>query len=263
MRRLVVVALVFMVACNSAPSSAHTLLLTYHKGDVYRFSYQSTSHEIFGAFQETLNETAQQAYTVISVDSSGNADMSVESSNVVSTATAGQLTLPMGSSNSTFKLRVAADGGLLSQDLNGSSFGGATWAVLPDGSVKPGDSWSKAYDTVSAGYSGSSRLATTSKYLRDESFQGSHAAVVETPIALAEDVTGAPSSLPTPNAADGSQTATFKGTAKALVTTWIDRDAHRILKSHVTATFGLTVTFDAASGPTEIKGDVTTDLLPA
>jgi hypothetical protein len=47
---------------------------------------------------------------------------------------------------------------------------------------------------------------------------------------------------------------------------WIDRDAHRVIKSHVTATFDQTGTFDAPSlsPPTvvSIKGDETTDLLP-
>jgi len=116
-----------MVACGNGPAAAQTLGLTYHKGDVYRFSFQSTSHETFGAFVETLNETAEQAYTVVSVDSNGIADLSVASSHVVSTATAGQITVPMGSSaDSTFELRVAGDGRLLSQDLNGSSVAGST-----------------------------------------------------------------------------------------------------------------------------------------
>jgi hypothetical protein len=106
---------------------------------------------------------------------------------------------------------------------------------------------------------GSNHLVTKSKYLRYESFQGAHAAVVETTIAQTSDLSSGPSTT-------GDTRATAKGTSMAIVTTWIDRDAHRVIKSHVTAIFDQTGTFDSPSLPpptvVSIKGDETIDLLP-
>jgi hypothetical protein len=261
-RRLALVAL-FAAACGPtpAPVPGQSLALAYHKGDVYNYSFELTAHETIDTVQETLHETAHLTYTVRSVDAGENAELSLDLSNVVITATVDQITVPMSSSpNPTIDLKVAADGRILSQNVNGSGFGGVTiWAVLPGRAVKPGDRWSKDYDTNAAGYSGNSHLTTTSKYLRDESFQGANAAVVESTIGMTSHYSSGPS------AAGGSQ-ATVKVTSMSIVTTWIDRDAHRILKSHVTATFDQKATFDAASAPpptaTSIMGDETADMLP-
>jgi hypothetical protein len=261
-RRLALVAL-FVAACGPTPTSApgQSLSLAFHQGDVYRYSFQLTAHETLNGVADTLNETAHLTYTVRLVDAAGSADISLDTSNVVITSTVDQLTAPMSSlPNTTIDLKVAADGRVLSENVNGNPAGGGiNWGVLPGGAVKPGDTWAKDYDMTVVGSIGTNRLTARSKYLRDESFQGANAAVVETTIAQTSDVYSGPST-----ASDTRVTA--KGTSKSIVTSWIDREAHRVIKSHVTATFDQTGTFDAPSLPpptvVSIKGDETTDLLP-
>ncbi len=264
MRHLAVAALL-VAACGPTPTSSpgQSLSLAFHKGDVYTYSYQLTTHETVETVHEAIHETELLKFTVKSVDSDGSAEISVDVSNLVRTATVDEVTVPMQNlPNATVDLKIATDGRIVSQNVNGSAFSaGAIWAVLPGRAVKPGDSWSKDYDTNAAGRPGNSHLSTRSKYLRDESFQSTNAAVVESAITAAGDVS-APSGSPAPDGGDGSQTARVLQTSKSTVTTWIDLSAHRILKSHITAEFVVTMTSGGTAGPTSITGDATTDLLP-
>lgn len=263
MRRLALIAL-FAAACgpSAATASGQSLSLSFHKGDVYRYSFQLAVNAVYNGVPDTLNETAKLIYTVMSVDAAGTADLSLETSDVAITSSVDQMTTPMsGLPTTTIDLTVAADGRVLSEDPNGNPAGGGiTWGVLPVGVAKPGDTWVKEYDMTSAGAVGTNHFATTSRYLRNESFQGANAAVVETAVTNSSDLV---SRAATP----GGSTASGKATSKAVLTTWIDRDAHRILKSHMTATFDESGTFDAPSQPPptvfSIKGDQTGDMLPA
>ncbi len=255
MRRLALLA-IFATACGSAVASASTLALAFHPGDVYRFSFESTRHvAILPSAPETVHETAHLVYTVHSVDSGGNADISLETSEFVITATGGPVTPPTGTSfNGTSDLKVGSDGHILSATLVGSALSGGTWwAVLPRGAVKPGDTWSNDYD-VSYTYQGSSlttHFKTNSKYLRDETFEGVNAGVVESKIAT---TAVAPTSDPT---------STTTATAASTITTWIDRRAGRVLKSHVTSTGKATYGDPSGSTPpTIVTDDEIADLLP-
>jgi hypothetical protein len=196
----------------------------------------------------------------MSVDTGGTADLRLALSSFDFTSTPDQITLPTGiSPNPTIDMRVGADGRVLTQDLGITTGGGISWGVLPGTAVKPGDTWSKDYDTTVTGYAGNNHLMTTSRYLRDESFQGAHAAVVETTMVMTSKLTSGPS-------AASETKVTAEGTSTWIVTTWIDLVARRVLKSHTSATFDQTGTFDAPSMPpptvVSVKGDSTTDLLP-
>jgi hypothetical protein len=264
-RRLALIALL-AAACSPARTSApaDSLTLAFHKGDTYSYSFQLTAHETLDKVADTLEETAHLTYTVRSVDSGGTADISLATTDVVITSTVDQVTAPMGApSNTTIEMKVAADGRVLSEALSGygSGTGGSiNWGVLAGRAVKPGDTWSKDYDTALSGAMGSNHFVTTSRYLRDETFQGARAAVIETTIINTANVT-------TVAATPGDVTAAGKGTTNGIVTTWVDRDGHRILKSHLTATYDETATFDAPSMPpptvVSIKGNETSDMLPA
>lgn len=262
MRHLALAALL-VAACGptSAQAPGQSLSLAFHKGDVYRYSFQLTAHETLDGSPITLNETAHLAYTVNSVDAAGKADISLDPSGVVITKTEGGITSPFSTSlNSTIDLQVASDGSVASVSLKGEPAGGIlNWGVLPSGAVKPGGTWSKDYETSLAGAVGTNHFTTRSRYLRNESFQGANAAVVETTITNTSDLISGAS---TPDAT----TASAKGTSTAAITTWIDRDAHRILKSHVTSSFDQTATFDSPSLPpptvVALNGDETADLLP-
>jgi hypothetical protein len=294
-RRLALVA-VFAVACGATAAHAQTLALAYHAGDVHRYSFHSTATENIdtGAttIPVTIDMSAQETVTVQSVDSSGVADLSVALSSIVvkgqadgvTNSTTG-LTLPPQ------EIKIAADGRLLS--VNGiSSEGGFPFgmgtggdlvsAVLPDTPVKPGDTWSKDYDQANPLGSGPIHVTSKSKYLRDESLQGVNAAVVETTsnaavdftidtsaLALPTSGTAGPSTFPLPQT--GMQGITIKGTTTSDVTTWIDPNGHRILKSHMTSKTTANLSFVLAPGsalpgligPMSIQGSATVDVLPA
>ena len=189
------------------------------------------------------------------------ADISLDLTNLVITSTVSGLTVPMKSSpNTTIDLKVAADGRVLSENRNGNPADiGVIWGVLPGRAVKPGDEWSKEYDSTEVGIPGIYHITTRSKYVGADSVQGANAAVVETTMDQTSNVSEGPATA-------GDTTATSIGTSMSVITTWIDRDAHRILKSHLTSKFTEKVTFDTTSAtPTvaSITGDETIDLLPA
>lgn len=287
MRRLALVAL-FAVACGAVPAHAQTLALAYQQGNVYKYRLHMTGTEkITSAFTSPPNPdlsseiTAQEMATVKSVDAGGVADLSIALSNIF---TKSQINGGVTSSTTepilpAEEVKIAADGRILS--INGKSTGGWTpfgvpvysgelvSAVLADTPVKPGDIWSKNYDTTNPGFgSGAIHVTAKSKYLRDESFQGVNAAVIETKSDATLDLTIDMSKLVPP--ISGIQMTT-RWTKTFDVTTWIDPSGHSILKSHVTSKSAWNTTYIAAPGatmpgtigPMSQKGDDTIDLLPA
>jgi len=265
MRRLVLLAL-FATACGSTAVSGPALALVFHTGDVYRYSFESTGHvAIEPSPPDPVRKSAHLTYTVTSVDSSGTADLSLEASGAVVTSTEGPVTPPAGTSlNGTTKLQVTSGGRILSQTVSGTAFGGGTWwAVLPGRAVKPGDSWTDDFDVTYPGFSITGHFKTKSRYLRDESFQGSNAAVIESTFTTTAGAPNAPLPPPTPSSSGDSQSSTVQETSTATATTWIDRAAGRVLKSHVVTKY--LASFIDTSGllaPTRVSGDETADLLP-
>jgi hypothetical protein len=265
-RRFALVA-VFAVACGTPSTSpAQSLKLVYHKGDVYTYSYHSTANEIINAVPVTYEITGRHTYTVTSVDSVGTVELSLAVTDLVIKATVNHITNPISSSpNPPIEITATADGRILS--LSGRTQAPeADWAVLPDRSVKPGDTWSKDYDTTTDG-AGSVHLQTRSTYLRVESLQGKSSSVVRTTADLTLDQMGVPLG---PNVVGGSKSVSFKGTGTSDVTSWIDVNTHRLLKTHVTTTTDSTMSFEpagtttnGASGPIRITAVVTVDLGPA
>jgi len=145
--------------------------------------------------------------------------------------------------------------------------------------VKPGDTWTKNYDQANvAGSTGSIRVTTDNKYLRDEQVSGVNAAVVESKINANLDLKLDLSSLgqggtlfPSGGSASGLQSLAIKGTTSTDVTSWIDASAHHIVKSHSSGTLDATMTMNMTSGsttpgltgPFAFKGTQTLDMNPA
>jgi hypothetical protein len=296
MRWLLPVAALLAVACGAVPTHAQTVALAFHKGDVYKYTFHSLSTEDIstGAAAVPLNVdvSAKETVTVQSVDSGGVANLSITLSNLAITSKANGVTnTTSGLAQYSLAIRMAADGRILNVNgfsiSGGSGFGmgqlgsGATLvsAVLPDTAVKPGDTWVKDYDQANPLGTGTIHITTRSKYLRDQSFQGSTAAVVETASAASIDVTVDPSKFLPPSPTPGTtitpsgflQVISIKGTTSSDITSWINPNGHSILKSHMTATTNDTVTIPSAAGsalpgvtgPMTVKISDTTDLLPA
>lgn len=299
MWRLALVAFVAL-ACGSS-AQGQDLRLAYHKGDTYKYAIHSTANETVDAGIVTVpikvDTTGNQTVTVKAVDSTGTATMSVEMSNLSFKTTTNQTTNTTTVPNQTLSMQVGPDGKVASVNgdaMAGNPFaafsgigGGFISAVLPDQPVKPGDKWSKSYDQANPQGSGSIHVTADSEYLRDESLPGASAAgakaaVVETTSTSTIDITmdmtklaagqtgSAIPGLPT----SSIQSITFKGTVKAVISTWIDPSAHRVTKTHRTSNMDATMTMNfppsgaspsmaALTGPVSIKGDETTDLTPA
>src|SRR6266446_3655390 len=111
------------------------------------------------------------------------------------------------------------------------------------------------------------QITSKSTYLRDESFNGVKAAVVETKSDGTIDLANSAGV-----AAAGPSGIAIKGTLTTDVTTWIDPNGHRIMKSHSTSKDELTMILPASTrdhasptiqGPLTAKGEATTDLTPA
>src|ERR1700682_15579 len=290
MKKLALVA-VFAIACGLPTAQAQTLALTYKSGDTYKYALHSTANETIDAsvmkVPIKLELTAVETVTVKSVDATGKAGLSIDLTNVVmKTSTGEEINATTTTTLPTISMTGAADGRVLA--VNGSSFGdspltlfsgggGFISAVLPDKPVQPNDTWSKEFDQANTLGTGGIHVTTKSKYLRDESLKGIKAAVVETKTSGTIDLTidmskvidGAPASS-TPSIPAGLlQSLAMKGTVTSTVTSWIDPNGRRVMKSHKAGTTNATMTLTGAggslpglTGPITIKGDDTTDLSP-
>jgi len=174
--------------------------LSYSKDAIYKYRFILTSdftiQTVALTEQERIDLAANETLTVSSVDSTGVAAVVVTfaDANLKTTLGSGQATAINNDGPSTLTethFWIAPDGRALSTYNGGSlpddpvMFGVAAdarfvSAVLPDGAVKPGDTWTKNYDVPSSSGAGSIQVIAKGNYLRNETFGGVEVAVVET-----------------------------------------------------------------------------------
>ena len=261
MRRFVAIALM-TIACNGGPaghSQTQILSLVYKQGTTYHYTVHMTIdlsvESAIGTDQMKYDITAKETATVNAVDPSGVADMAVTLTDISMTSTLGSspTTSTTGSTAPTTTFKIAADGQVISSnaasalaDSPASVTGGGSVAsaLLPDHAVKPGDTWSKAYDEPIGIGSATAHATSDSVYLRDEMFHGVRAAVVETTTVANIDT----------RIDVSSSHETVKGTSSIDITSWIDPAAHRLLKTSAKNNSNLTFSDVALPGP---EGTVT------
>jgi hypothetical protein len=280
MKRVALLAVMLAVAaCGSFGVQAHTLSLAYKAGDTYKYKFHATSKQTASmtgmSIPITLDMTANESVSVKSVDAGGVADLSITLSNLsVKTVTGGVTNTTTGVPSSSTDVKVRSDGTVVSVDgkdvtggnplsaLTGMGGGFFVTAVLPTHAVKAGDTWSKTYDQAFPNSLGTLHVVSSSKYLRDENVNGANAAVVETKSTGSIDMSG-PST---------ATRLSLKGTFTTDVTTWVDPNGHRVVKSHATGHDDVTIKLPSMStsatapmmqGPVTATGDSTTDLSPA
>jgi hypothetical protein len=295
MRRFAVVAFLLVAACGSlGVPQAHTLALAYKTGDTYKYNLHAVFKYTLGAegmsIPLDMDIAAKETMTVKSVDATGTADLTVSVTGLTMKMTTNGTTNTTTTTTSTdVSMKIAPDGRIVS--INGSTFGsgslpgmsgsegGLVTAVLPDGKVKPGDTWTKTYDQANPMGSGTVHIVTNNKYVADEKVGSVDTAKVQSNIATTIDLTIDLSSLGgssgTPllpgGGSSGLQSITMKGTTTTDVTSWIDASAHRVVKTHSSGTLDASMTMNMPvgasnpmlTGPITFKGTQTLDMTPA
>lgn len=299
MRRLAIVAVFVLAACGILPAHAQTIALAFKQGDTYKYALHLTAELTItaGSISQDvkIDAKAKESVAVTSVESDGTADISLTVSDMTITTTG---KAPDGSTSTTTttnstaippqQIKVAPDGRILA--VNGESISAQSpfgvlvgsnlaYAVLPDTAVKPGDKWSKSYDQSQPGGQSSVHVTSNSTYLRDESFHGVNAAVIDTKSTATFSMSFSDLG-PVPNAPPGGQPspvppvgggASMQGTVTSDTTSWVDPGARRVLKSTEMANLKSTISGVAngtaaagafASGVT-ISGTQSLDLEPA
>ena len=287
MRRLIAVA-VLLAACGILPAHAQTISLAFKQGEQFKYTLHFT-----GAFSAHVGSVAQdvkidakakETVTTTAVESDGTADMTLTLSDLTITtsgkAADGSTTTSTTTQTNAIppqQLKVAPDGRILS--INGESISSTSpfgvlagsylvYAVLPDTAVKPGDRWSKSYDQAQPGGSSSVHVTSNSTYLRDESFHGANAAVVETKSSADFTMNLFSPQSPPPNTPNGTRAGptpagfgAMQGSVTSDTTSWIDPDAHRVLKSSMKAMLKATIT--EFENQVTVTGTQSVDLEPA
>ena len=283
MRRLVIAVAFLLVACGILPAHAQTLTLAFKQGDHYSYSlhFSGTFSVQAGAISQDVKFDAKagESVAVTSVESDGTADVTISFAKLTITTTGKS---PDGSTSTTTttetsaippqQLKVAPDGRVLS--VNGESIsatspfgvlvgGDLAYAVLPDTAVKPGYTWSKSYDQAQPGGLSTVHVTSNSTYLRDESFKGVHAAVIETKstaiFTMSFGSLGPPQGSPpagSPPVVSPVGGAAMQGTVTSDTISWVDPSAHRVLKSTMKASLKASITGIEGTDTTPVAGGV-------
>jgi hypothetical protein len=297
MKRLAAALFLAVAACGTFGAQAHNVSLAYKAGDTFKYKLHATVDYTVGlqamSVPLKLDITADETATVKSVDASGTADVSLALSNMSLKTTVGGTTNTTTTSKTTnVELQIGSDGRIVSVNGNalgsggvpGLSPGGLISAILPDRAVKPGDTWTKSFDQANPKGTGTVHVTTKNKYDRDENVGSVSAAVIESNITSAINLTfdtsalaGEGGGVALPGGASGSTARSIKGvtvtgTTTSDVTSWIDTAARRLLKSHSTGTLDGTITVTMApgatatpglTGPITVKGTQSLDVDPA
>jgi hypothetical protein len=268
-----------------------SLTLAYHQGDVLRHSVHIVADgnldQYVLSLPTNIDLSGSETVTVLSVDAAGTVHVSIDFANLVMSSDPNWT----GPTANTQEVAFSMDGRILSVSAldEAKGFGlvytgwtvrampNGAWltdiaSVLPSTPVKAGDTWTRNFEEPTPpSPSGALHIAAAGKYLRDESFQGVNSAVVETTSTTSVDATEDVTKIPpgTVNST-GYSFIKYKETTSAVITAWIDPRAHRILKSHMTSTTDITMTFLDASGaamtgvagPMSIRDTEAVDLLP-
>ena len=292
MRRWLVLAVVALTACGSFGLGAHPISLAFKAGDTYSYKLHAKLDYTIGAqglavpFKLELN--AKDTVKVNSVDSSGVADVTINLTDITIKSTINSTDDTHFAKPETVNLKVTSDGHVVS--VNGTELttgslpdftgmgNGLISAVLPSGDVRVGDTWTKTYDSKPPAGSGTIHVKTDNKFVRDEKVGSVQAAVVESKITSAIDITFDSSAfgLPmmSPRATPTSpmvRNVAMKGTLTSTVTSWIDTAGHRIVKSHSTGNTDATLNLSMSSpssatafnGPITFKGTQAVEIDPA
>jgi hypothetical protein len=239
---MVVVAGSVIYVTSRDPAKPTALTLTFRGG---QFRQAHMTLHLTGSL-DTGTSPASRDFSMSSdlqlvvqaVDPSGSATISMAQTNI--TMSAAGIHIPPGVPTPA-RLKIATDGALIESVGAPLVAGGGAEAefaaanlsaILPDGEVTPGESWTKYIsETIMHNQLG---FRTTSTYLRNEEVGSVYAAVVETKATIPFDL-----KIPSEDlgdmgghepAASLTDTYAYNGTITTDTTSWIDPVAHQLLK---------------------------------
>ena len=198
---------------------------------------------------------ATMSWHVVSVNRKGLASVEVKMRDF--TGTMGGQAIP-ARAGSSFRIRVAPDGRVLSSsDLGLGSVGGTGLQLpgsgqisplLPDHPVRPGDTWKKDFTQAFPFGAGRLHLTSTNTYLRNETMGGDKAAVIQSTESFPIDFTldmrellklsgRSARSLGLPGGSNLK--LVYKGKATIRSIDWLDIRAGQVVRSEASAWFDM------------------------
>lgn len=259
-------------------TNSTAIALSFSKGESLRYhtdlSLNMTLSEGASTLPIDVKVSEDLGWSVGSVDRAGTATVLVTPSNV--TATSDGSPLPLDPQPLTLTItrdgEVSLPNGLTlgSGSATGPMSSGANLsAILPSGSVRPGDSWSKSITENLLG----NQISFTghSTYVENQRLGGTNAAVVKTTSTIPLDVTIdlskllgaiAPSNGASQAIPRGTK-ATYNGQVSSTTTSWVDPSSRSILKSSSEGKFSFTISVTGlgaanpfAGGPISTDGSL-------
>jgi hypothetical protein len=276
---VVVAGLVAFAITRGDPAEAQPLALSFTQGqertyDVHQTMDANISSSLFGNEPLSMDVSQVVGWKVVSVDEAGTATIEVTVSDMSGTLNGAEVP---SAPAPPIEIQIAADGRVLS--AGGLSLGGAAETqgfgfpgmgqltpILPDDgdAVSVGDTWDKEFSQDFPFGDGTIGFSATSTYVRNETVNDREAAVVETemsvPIdvtldlaelldALGPEITGATGAAGLEQLGDGSIAYVGRGTFTQ--TSFVDLDAHEMLKTQSRGRFAISMTFEGIPGLAE------------
>jgi hypothetical protein len=248
---------------SGGPTPAFALDLAAGQTYTYHFNFNILGSAVAAGKTIPVKESlaAKMEWNVEAVDAGGVATVAVTLSDYQVTVNGKALPasqIPAAATSFTMKVgadgRVLSSGGVFGDALAGTdtSAGGLPGTnqltpLLPGHDVSPGDTWAKTFKQELPFEMGTLRYKTQSRYVRNEQMDGVEAAVIETKMSiplhmkldLATALEGSPGALP----AGSHPVISYRGKSNMVDTGWFDPGQRLMLKTQVSGSFNMDMTF--------------------
>lgn len=281
------IGLLTLAACalpgapGSDTGSATMLMVAFKQGGSYRYHYHVTVTGTTGIGQGRdqpikLDSSADVTWRVTSVDAAGNTTIDVTLDNFKTTMTGslapGSSTTSTTTSDSRHStITVAPSGEIVS---GGSSLGAAAalspfpgtsppgtdqfLAVLPDHTVRPGDTWTRSVTLPGPPGQPGMSFTTDNRFVRYDDLKTGRAAVVETrasvPIDTTVDLGQLPPGAPPAAVPQLGYKVHSQGTLSFDTTTWFDTRTHVVERTRSVDSSDITTSISGPPPPVQPSG---------
>lgn len=283
---LVAASLAYLFLRPGSSGSAVAMSMGFAEGQRHTYKLNLAINGSIVASGQTVpiaeHVTETMTWKVKKVGSNGVATVDASVRHVTVSVNGKTVKVP-AMSHLTFQ--VGQDGQMISGDAmaltSGSSSSGTSvpgldqfTPLLPDHSVKPGDSWSKTFDQPNPFGTGSIHYTTQTSYVDNEPMQGVNAAVLHSSSTIPLDMTidlrkmlDAVGSSGASHLNGSNPKFTYKGTVTLDQTSWFDASQNRLLATQANGRFDLDLSVSGLpagqsfpGGDIKFTGDATVGL---